>query len=434
MWFAVLAALSLMAYLPFLDNGFISDDWIILDRAQTLLSEPFHLFAKTPDQFRLTSYLFFLLLKTAFGNQPFVFYCAAWTLHLVNALLLVRLAQLVWKAPRTAWTAGLCFAVIQNGHEAVAWLSAVNESLMACFALLTATAWVGGRRGRAAAFFLAALFSKESALVLVLFLPALDLFTPARPSWLRPGLLLEGFRSDGVKSGGRLLGRWLRRYALLLIPAILFLAAYAAALQDHSMLGEGYYALGWQAPGVLLLSLHRLAFPYLYLLLVLIVLTRHRAPIPTLAWGAAGTAAALLPYAFLTYQQHVPSRQTYLACIILSLLLAFLLQQLKPRWACILFLGFFVLGNSAYLWTVKDAQFEKRAAPTVQLRRILKQKEPQEILVAGFPLNPWIARVSVGQLEGWSGQAVHFQDGSCAGCLRLRWDPSSHSYAVSPPP
>lgn len=407
-WFCAIAALSLLAYLPFFNNGFISDDWVILDRAQALTSHPFHLFDKPPDQFRLTSYLSFLLLHTIFGQQAWGFYLWSWGLHLLNVVLMVRLGQRLLADRKAAWLAGLCLAVLQNPHEAVAWLSAMNESLMTLFSLLAAIAWLSGRRAWAALAFLAALFSKESALILLALLPLLD--------------FLAG--KYGTRQERRDV---LRGYLFLLPPAALFGLAYWAAWNQHSMLQQGYYRLGPQALGVIMWSLHRLAFPYLYLALLGGILDRRRFPLTPTAWGLGFSALALLPYSFLTYQGHVTSRHTYLASVAMCLLLGILLARYsRPllRWG---FLLVFIAGNGAYLWLAKDPQMERRAAPTRELLLVLEGMDVQPVVLPDFPLNPWIARLAAGSLEGWTGRELRFADAPCPACPRLEWEDGSYS-------
>ncbi|HSR67893.1 MAG TPA: hypothetical protein VLU25_08115 [Acidobacteriota bacterium] len=407
-----MAGFSLLAYLPFFDNGFISDDWVILDRAQALTSQPFHLFDKPPDQFRLTSYLSFLLLHTIFGQHPWGFYIWSWGLHLLNVLLTVKLGRQLFASRNAAWTAALCLAVLQNPHEAVAWLSAMNESLMTLFALLTAIAWMKGRRAWAALAFLAALFSKESAVVLLALLPLLD--------WV-------AIRCGAQKTRRALLPG----YGFLLLPAAVFGLAYWAAWEQHSMLQQGYYRLGPQAAGVMLWSLHRLAFPYLYLALSAFLADRRRFPGEAMAWGLGLAALALLPYCFLTYQGHVASRHTYLASVALCLLLGVLLDRFsRPllRWG---FVALFLVGNGAYLWLAKDAQLQARAAPTTELRRVLTQMEAQPVLLPNFPLNPWMARLAARSLDGWTGRELRFADTPCPGCPRLLWKDGAYSVDTS---
>ena len=80
------------------------------------------------------------------------------------------------------------------------------------------------------------------------------------------------------------------------------------------MLGAGTYALGWHAVPVFMLSMHRLMFPWIYAAVIFqLVQRRGLEDIKSAGWGLGVAAIALLPYIFLTYQNHVTSRQEYLA-------------------------------------------------------------------------------------------------------------------------
>ena len=63
----LLAGLALAAYWPAFDNHFISDDYVILERLNSGGLNPAFLFEIPPENFRLTSYAAFGLLKGIFG-------------------------------------------------------------------------------------------------------------------------------------------------------------------------------------------------------------------------------------------------------------------------------------------------------------------------------------------------------------------------------
>ena len=103
--------------------------------------------------------------RAALGAGPFGF-------HLVNVLLHAAVAALVWFALRlagthygTAFLGGLLFAVLPIHTEAVANIAGRAELLAALFVL---AAWIAHRHAKgavAAAFYLAAILSKESAIL-----------------------------------------------------------------------------------------------------------------------------------------------------------------------------------------------------------------------------------------------------------------------------
>jgi hypothetical protein len=91
----------------------------------------------------------------------------------------------------------LFFAVFQAPQEAVMWLAAMNETLAGLFALLTFLLWLRQRYALAAATFLAALVSKESALIVLVLLALTDrrrqMRAPAR-AWLLMAVLQQALR------------------------------------------------------------------------------------------------------------------------------------------------------------------------------------------------------------------------------------------------
>jgi hypothetical protein len=108
-----------------------------------------------------------------------------------------------------------------------------------------------------------------------------------------------------------------------------------------------------------------------------------------------------VPYSFLTYQDHLPSRHTYLASVGLAALVGILfaavherLASTRSREVLAAFLLAVVIGNGAYIWLKKEPQYRERAAPTRELIRILNENDAAgrglPVYVCDFPLgNPW---------------------------------------------
>ena len=92
----------------------------------------------------------------------------------------------------------------------------------------------------------------------------------------------------------------------------------------------------------------------------------------------------------------------------------------------------FIVVNISYLWIVKDRQYEQRAAPTVRLIEQLREHHPGPTLIDGFPLNPWIAKMTTRLVKGWDPEMIRVNEpaADCSGCLKLRWDPNAEGYSA----
>ena len=173
-WPVALVAAAVIAYVPAANNGFIADDFVILARVDLLKTSPLYLFQVAPENFRLTSYVVFGFLKAAFGADHRAFYLFNILLHAVNVLLLRRLTALLTNDERIAVVSALLFAVFQAPQEAVTWLAAMNETLLGFFVFSTLILWMRQEYGWALAAYSAALFSKESAPVVLMMIPLLQ--------------------------------------------------------------------------------------------------------------------------------------------------------------------------------------------------------------------------------------------------------------------
>src|SRR6266487_3562618 len=132
---ALTAGVVLLAYLPAFNNGFISDDYVNLQRIQEWRRDPLYLYSIPPENFRTASYACLALLKTGFGYRPEFFYGFTIFLHLANVLMLAKLLELATGSVATARLAALLFAAIQNPQEAVMWINGMHESLQGAFGL-----------------------------------------------------------------------------------------------------------------------------------------------------------------------------------------------------------------------------------------------------------------------------------------------------------
>jgi hypothetical protein len=323
-----------------------------------------------------------------------LFRTTAWPYHLFSLLLHVFN---VWLAYAVAWLwprmrpaalwAAAFFAVAEGHQEAVMWFSAISELYMFLFGSASLALWIlASRPGRhwrwqaaSALLFGLALLSKESA---VIFLPLFWLTTP------------KG------KPGGPL------HWAL----AALAMASVAASRSSSFRFSDGSFSL--HAP-------FWFTWPYgiarvlgvcgWIALAVILCLRAHSLRKP--AWLAlAWIGIALAPYSFLTYSRQIPSRQTYLASFGLALLVGLVMAHLAAgKWGLGKFLrpaavleivaAAVLLGNAAYLWSRKRAQFLARAEPTEELIRLARQTNGP-IWVQCFPRVPYIAQEAVHMAAG----------------------------------
>jgi hypothetical protein len=286
--------------------------------------------------------------------------------------------------------------VFQAPQEAVMWLAAMNETTQFFFTVLTLSAWIRRRFYLAAVTFACALFSKESAVIIPLFVAVLDWYREGKPQW--------------------------RRYALLAIPFAVFFA----------MLTNRSYAFGTQAVVVVAKSLHRLLWPWFYIILALTwIKTRVLPPWRVVGGYVAALAITMLPYMFIAYQTSVQSRQLYLASAVLVTLFATLLKPLRGSFLLNLVVLAFITFNIGYLWLRKDAQFEARAAPTTQLIAILKEHPPQRVVIRNFPYPyPEIAPAAALAAPGWDPSLI-LQDDTCDDCLEIEWHEQERRYTAA---
>jgi hypothetical protein len=402
--FLILLALCTVVYAPAFNNGFISDDYVLLERVREAQNDSYSVLGRAPDLFRSTTYLSFAVLRALFGYTAPCFYAFALCVHFFNCLMLWYLVTAFCARENTGFLAAVFFASIQNPQEAVMWLSAMNELLLLFFFLSTCIVWFNRRFLPAPFLYLLALFSKESAIA------GFPMLLLAEREW-----------NKSI--------RW-QKTLYLMIPLLIFMLAFLTTSRENPMISHGFYSLGPHGFWVLLNSLHKLAFPWLYLALLLFVLDLRRWPRPSAFLESfIWLTLPLLPYVFLTYQNHVPSRHEYLASSITAGILAILVTQLKNGRMRGAFLVFFLLGNLSYIWLVKDHQFELRAAPTTALIRKLQAIEPQPVIISDFPLIPWIARLTTRHVDGWSPQHVIVGEPVKSGeYVRLRWDDQRSDY------
>jgi len=402
---AALALLCAIAYLPALNNGFISDDYVILSRASGSGAELSDLFRMVPERFRITTYLAFGVLKSLFGYHAAAFYCFTILLHFANSVLMWKLLGCVTGSLRVAVLGAMIFAVGQSPQEGVMWLAAMNEELLTLFVQATLLLWLRKRYPWSAAACVGAFFSKEPAAVILLLLPLTE-FAARRRFVVRHQILY------------------------IAVPAVVLGLVFFLSLSNNALVQSGLYGLGGRALLVWLNSLHRLMFPWGYLAVLLWFIVRRGVWPAGAGAGLVWMTAALLPYIFLTYQNHVPSRHMYLASIGFAWALAEIVREIRVEKLRSVFVAALIVMNVGYLWIVKDRQYEQRAAPTSRLIQQLAGRPPEPVLVEAFPLNPWVAKETARLLPGWDPQMIRVNEPreNCPACLILIWDPLSEQY------
>jgi hypothetical protein len=362
---AALALLCVVAYGPLLSLPLIEDDYPSLAQAQVLggphqLADLAH---NAVFRVRATSVWSMYWLWQAFHLKPAAYHAFSLLLHVLNTWLVYAIVA-AWTRTRAPafWAAG--FFAVQEGHqEAVMWFTAINELWMFVFG--AAALWWGIQRGHRIAgpiLFFLALISKESAII---FLP---LYWLVEPNW-----------------------RKLIPYAVIgaAVTGSIFLFRDASfRFSDGSFSLHAPFWLTWPR------GVGRVLWIWGWIAAVILWWRGSGEQRRYALRGAAWIAIALIPYIFLTYSSNIPSRQTYLATVGLSVLVGLAVATIERREAQVALVALMLIHNVGYLWTKKRAQFAQRAEPTERLIRLAKETEGP-IWVRCFPRTDWIAKEAV---------------------------------------
>jgi hypothetical protein len=236
-WAMLCALVAVLVHWRALENGFALDDVRLVEnnpavaslaRVPSIFLEPYwNVAGENYGLYRPLTIVSFAVNRAVLGAGPFGF-------HLVNVLLHASVSALAWFGLRRAGTqfgtallGGLLFAVLPVHTEAVANVAGRAELLAALFVL---GAWVAHRRANdegasarrwqlgAAALYLAAILSKESA-VLAPILFFVDDTVRGPKATPRRGLLLLGYASAcTVMLGLRALALGVHQSAATTIP------------------------------------------------------------------------------------------------------------------------------------------------------------------------------------------------------------------------
>ena len=180
-----LLVVLLVIYLPALGHGFIKDDFAWIASSQvTSVAALVVLFTETADFYRPVVGLSFAVDWWLFGLSPLAFGLTNLALLLAAALAVRTLALALGMRRETAIVAASLWCLNYHGiNTSLLWISGRTSLLATLFALLAASAFVGGRRWRAVAWTLVAMLSKEDAVLLpfvLLLWSALDTSLGAR--------------------------------------------------------------------------------------------------------------------------------------------------------------------------------------------------------------------------------------------------------------
>jgi tetratricopeptide (TPR) repeat protein len=217
----VLAAVTIFAYRPAWNGGFLWDDDVYITNNE-LLTAPDGLrriwfSLDSPSQYFPLVYTTFRIERAVWGLDPAGYHWVNLLLHIGNALLVwLVLARL--KVPG-AWLGGAIFALHPVQVESVAWITERKNVLMGFFFLLTLLAWIAfldekTKRswlfyGLALILYLLALSAKTTACTLPAALFLILWLQKKRISWERIFQIIPFFVL-GIASG--LLAIWWERY------------------------------------------------------------------------------------------------------------------------------------------------------------------------------------------------------------------------------
>ncbi|HLW75816.1 MAG TPA: hypothetical protein VKS01_02505 [Bryobacteraceae bacterium] len=349
---AILTCLAVVAYLPALNQPFIDDDYPNIQLAQAYGNHGWHeMFADPIFRVRATTHVMLYTLHRAFDMNSTPYYAAMIALHVINTWLVFALGSWPLLGYRiSGWAAGF-FAIYEGHQEAIMWISGSTEPLLVLFGLAAFLCWL--RRGwgwylASLVGFSLALASKESA---VIWLPLLFL----------PAIL----REPTGEPTGRFLGN-LRATPHAILAGIAMFSifatrAYSFRFSDGSFSLHSPFWITWPE------TFARLFWFWGALAVIAILILKPPRFAKILTMSLIWIGLALAPYSFLTYMHRIPSRQTYLASIGLSIIVGLALNAIPDRRALAIVCGLMIVHNVGYLWTKKRGQFLERAQPIEQL-------------------------------------------------------------------
>ncbi|MEK6744936.1 MAG: tetratricopeptide repeat protein [Nitrospirota bacterium] len=210
----LISAIAFLVYANSMGNGFVWDDANVITANPVLRGAARSLFhtldtagGKNIPYYRPLTLLSFLIEERLHGLMPILMHLANILLHAANAFLVYLLAQYLIKDHTASLLAGLLFAVHPLNAESVNFISGGRNTMLAClFVLLAFLSHVKGLTLKTnsavitgSVFFTAGLFSKETAVMLLPFIAALE-FPNYRSSI--PGAKLQAIGRLAPYAGG----------------------------------------------------------------------------------------------------------------------------------------------------------------------------------------------------------------------------------------
>lgn len=338
----LIAGASIIPFLPGLDSPFLFDD------LNTLVQNPSIRFVETarfftdPTAFSVKPgnwpYRPVLLVVNSVqymlcGLDPFGWHLFQVLIHFINSVLVMVMADKVFRLKGGALFAGLLFALAPIQTQAVIYLSARSmviacaPALAAVIAIITLNRDESKSTGATIAWTALALigaalafFSSEGALALLVWMPIAFFSSGEKPSGKRVWftlaaigalaaffLLARGVFSPGPGLGGYAMIRpdtSVLDHVALQLQTPFFMARLFALPVNLSLLHYASPATSSVSLGGVLAAIGLVA-----VLAAMVVLRRHRAPVAGLAWYLA----SLLPAVFVPLNVAWAEHRTYLA-------------------------------------------------------------------------------------------------------------------------
>lgn len=378
----VLALLCLLAYLPFLGVPLFADSYI-----QIQLGRDFgprekwdELFHDALQRCRFTSILLTHWTEQWFGIAPRVLRLSSLGLHWLNCLLLFSLGYWPRLGYRLSFAAACFFAIYQRPQEAVTWYAASSDLLVFFFLLLASICWIRFLHSQrwslawyALAFglYILALLSKEAAVMFPLIAAGLTFIDSSRRQ------------------------EHLRAVIPFAVLASIYLLAAWFARDGHVYLRDGSVSLLAPAASVIARTSARLFWLWGLLAASALLFLRPAYAMRILGAVLAWIVIASLPYAFLTGQDSLSSRHTYLAAAAIAFLVGAAFLELWDRRRqhtseFALLAAVCLVYQVGTLWAYRHPEVLARSRPTTELLRVVSGYTGP-IHVECFPGGPVVA-------------------------------------------
>ncbi|MDO8648651.1 MAG: tetratricopeptide repeat protein [Candidatus Peregrinibacteria bacterium] len=338
---ALLVAAALLAFSPTLRADFVAwdDPQLILENPLIRNFSPRIFASFDPELYIPATLLTFQIEHAIAGFSATVFHTTNLLLHALNVILIFWLLTLLLKNRTAAFIGALLFAVHPLNAEAVSWVSARKELLMAAFSLGSLIAYVRseGRSSRSLLvsllLFALALLSKVTAITLPVLLLVIDWYEGRRISMRS---ILEKWPYFGLSAIFGIVALFGKSHtvSVLSIFDILLLAIRSTVFYLSKFFAPFNLSAIYPAPTDLTLTsgAQLLAIGILIVFLGITVALRHR--IRGMSAGMLLFLIALIP-SFLAYEKAneitlAADRYAYLPLVGLVLAIGALVKEIAP--------------------------------------------------------------------------------------------------------